>query len=132
MINSVEYEQLLTLPDCLLGVNFDCFAPPPPASALGCKADVPESLNLISQDAEASLLLYFPRVTRSTPPIPVVPRQNPQSRHQDALRLLDPHRPSTPPLPHRPLADRAREANDVQDAAAGRAAEATKRNAWHV
>ena len=56
-----------------------------------------------------------------------MPRQHPQRRHQDSLRLLDADWPAAPPLPHRPLADRTLQADDVPDTAAGRAAEAAQR-----
>ena len=46
-----------------------------------------------------------------SPCVPIIARQHPQRRHQDPLRLLDPHRPAAPALPHRPLADRALQAN---------------------
>jgi hypothetical protein len=43
------------------------------------------------------------------------------------LRLFHAHRPATPALPQRPLADRALQADDVPDAAPGRAAETAER-----
>jgi hypothetical protein len=58
--------------------------------------------------------------------IPVPPRQHPQRRHQDPLRLLHPHRPAAPALAQRPLADRALQPDDVPHAAAGGAAEAAE------
>ena len=56
-----------------------------------------------------------------------MPRQHPQCRDQDPLRLLDANRLSTPALPHRPFADAPLQADDVPDAAAGRAAETAQR-----
>jgi alpha-beta hydrolase superfamily lysophospholipase len=53
-------------------------------------------------------------------------RQHPKRRHQDPLRLLNPHWLAAPALPHGPLADRALQADDVPDAATGRAAEAPR------
>ena len=50
-------------------------------------------------------------------------RQHPERRDQNSLRLLLPHRPSTPALPDRPLADAPLQADDVPDAAARRAKE---------
>ena len=71
---------------------------------------------------------FLPRIgDTSAPLISVVTCQHPQRRHQDPLRLLDAHRPAAPALPHRPLADRALQADDMPDAAAGRTAEPAER-----
>ena len=48
--------------------------------------------------------------------VPEVRRQHPERRDQNSLRLLLPHRPATPALPHRPLAHAALQADDMPDA----------------
>ena len=48
--------------------------------------------------------------------VPEVHRQHPERRDQDSLRLLLPHRPSTPALPNRPLAHAPLQADDMPDA----------------
>jgi hypothetical protein len=60
-------------------------------------------------------------------PIAEVPRQNPQCRNQNPLGLLLPHRSAAPTLAHRPLANAPLQADDVPDAAARRARDATQR-----
>jgi hypothetical protein len=49
-------------------------------------------------------------------PSPVVRHQHPKRRDQHPLRLLLAHRPSTPALPDRPLAEAPLQADDVPDA----------------
>jgi len=56
-----------------------------------------------------------------------MPRQHPQRRDQNSLRLFHAHRPPAPALPHRPLADGALETDDVPDTAAGGTAEPAER-----
>src|SRR5512132_4391646 len=98
----------------------------------GCKviaAPTPDAIRIFNKSKKAKVLPYdllIPRkllITFWASPVSVMPLQHAQARDHDPLRLFDPYRPAAPPLPHRPLADRALQPDDVPQARAGRAAE---------
>jgi hypothetical protein len=67
------------------------------------------------------------RLASGRPIIAEMPREHPKGCNQNALSLLLSHRPATPALPHRPLADAPLQTDDVPDTRARRARDTSQR-----